>query len=302
MSFFKNIFGPKKNENPFDFSQIGVDMHSHLVPGIDDGSKSMEESVELIRALKELGYKKLITTPHIMADRYKNTPEIILSGIEKLKKTLKNHKIDMEIEAAAEYLIDDLFPEKMKEGNLLTMGDNYILVELSYFTEPPNLNNVFFELQTNGYNIILAHPERYIYWHDKPKKYQDLYDRGIFLQLNINSLTGWYSKESMRIAQKLIDNKLLKNIERLSKYFLKRLDALKAKYSVIREIRGKGFMIGLELNIKGKDIVDKCLEKGLILNCIQEKVVRFLPPFIITKKDIDRAISILDSVFVIHPV
>jgi len=210
MSIFKNLFGKKKNENPFDFSNIVVDMHSHLVPGIDDGSQSMEESIDLIRSLKNLGYKKLITTPHIMADRYKNTPEIIQAGLKKLRQALENQRIEIEIDAAAEYLIDDLFLTKIKKGNLLTMGDNFILVELSYFTEPPNLNNVFFELQTNGYNIILAHPERYTYWHQNPEKYQDLYDRGIFLQLNINSLTGWYSKESMHIAHKLIDNKLIK--------------------------------------------------------------------------------------------
>lgn len=210
MGFLNNIFTARKNDTPFDFSQIGVDMHSHLVPGIDDGSKSLEESISLIRALKDLGYKKLITTPHIMADRYKNNPEIIHSGLEKLRQAIKDQKIDIEIDAAAEYLIDDLFLEKMKSGNLLTMGNNFILVELSYFTEPPNLNNVFFELQTNRFNIILAHPERYTYWHNKPKKYQDLYDRGIFLQLNINSLTGWYSKESMRVAHKLIDDRLIK--------------------------------------------------------------------------------------------
>ena len=210
MSIFKNLFGKKKNENPFDFSKIVVDMHSHLVPGIDDGSQSLEESIDLIRSLKNLGYKKIITTPHIMADRYKNTPEIIKTGLKKIRQVLENQRIEIEIDAAAEYLIDDLFVTKIKEGELLTMGDNFILVELSYFIEPPNLNNVFFELQTNGYNVILAHPERYTYWHENFEKYQDLYDRGIYLQLNINSLTGWYSKESMHIAQKLIDNKLIK--------------------------------------------------------------------------------------------
>jgi tyrosine-protein phosphatase YwqE len=100
--------------------------------------------------------------------------------------------------------------EKIDSGKILTLGDNFILTELSYFTEPPNINAIFFELQTNGYNVILAHPERYLYWHDKKDKYRDLYDRGIYLQLNINSLTGWYSKESKKIAEYLIDNKLIK--------------------------------------------------------------------------------------------
>ena len=93
MSIFKNLFGKKKNDNPFDFSEIVVDMHSHLVPGIDDGSQSLEESINLIRSLKSLGYKKLITTPHIMADRYKNTPEIIMAGLKKIRQALENQRI-----------------------------------------------------------------------------------------------------------------------------------------------------------------------------------------------------------------
>jgi len=210
MGLLKSIFGKHQNVEPFDFARIGVDMHSHLIPGIDDGSQSVEESVELIRTLKNLGYKKLIITPHIMADKYKNTPEIIREGLDKLRNALKELRIDVELEAAAEYLIDDQLMEKIDSGNILTLGDNFILTELSYFTEPPNINAIFFELQTNGYNVILAHPERYLYWHDKKEKYQDLYDRGIYLQLNINSLTGWYSKESKKIAEFLIDNKLIK--------------------------------------------------------------------------------------------
>jgi len=210
MGFLKSIFGKNQNVEPFDFARIGVDMHSHLIPGIDDGSTTIEESVELIRAMKDLGYKKHIITPHIMADKYKNTPEIIREGLDKLRNAVKELRIDMELEAAAEYLIDDQLMEKIDSGNILTLGDNFILTELSYFTEPPNINAIFFELQTNGYNVILAHPERYLYWHDKKDKYRDLYDRGIYLQLNINSLTGWYSKESKKIAEYLIDNKLIK--------------------------------------------------------------------------------------------
>jgi len=190
MNLLKNIFGSAKSETSFDFSSIGVDMHSHLIPSIDDGSKSIEESLELIKNLKEMGYKKLITTPHIMADRYKNTPEIINEGLKIIRKTLKDQHVEMEIDVAAEYLIDDGFLKKMESGKLMTMGDNFLLVELSYFSEPLNLNSILFELQINNYKVILAHPERYTYWHDNMDKYQDLYDRGIYLQLNINSLTG----------------------------------------------------------------------------------------------------------------
>lgn len=211
MNLFKKLFGKEKLlEKPIDLGLLHTDMHSHLIPAIDDGSKSMDESIQLVRSMAEMGYKKLIITPHIMADRYKNNPEIILSGLEKLKAKIQNNNINIELEAAAEYLLDDGLETKVEQNNLLTFGDNNILIELSYFSEPPNLKSILFDLQIKGYNVILAHPERYVYWHDKFEKYEDLYHQGIFLQLNINSLTGWYSEESKRIAQKLIDQKLIK--------------------------------------------------------------------------------------------
>lgn len=196
--------------DPVDLGLLHTDLHSHLIPGIDDGSKTMEDSITLIRAMWDLGYRKMITTPHIMADYYRNTPEIILSGLEKLRAEMKKQAVGMEIEAAAEYMIDDAFMEKVEEGNLLTFGDDFVLVELSYIEEHPNLKSIFFELQTRGYQVVLAHPERYRYWHNAFGKYQNLYDQGIFLQLNINSLTGWYSPESKKIAEKLIQNNLIR--------------------------------------------------------------------------------------------
>ena len=202
----------KKTKNlnePINLGLLHTDLHSHLIPGIDDGSKSMEDSINLIKELWDLGYRKLITTPHIMADYYKNTPEIILTGLENVRAELKRQGIEMEIEAAAEYMLDDGFMAKLEAGNLLTFGNKFILVELSYIAEPPNLNAIFFELQTNGYQVVLAHPERYNYWHNDFSKYQDLFDRNILLQMNINSLTGWYSSESKKIAEKLIEHKLL---------------------------------------------------------------------------------------------
>jgi len=196
-------------EQPIDLGRLHTDLHSHLIPGIDDGAKTMEDSISLIKALKDMGYKKLITTPHIMTDYYKNTPDIINMGLESVRAELKRLEIEMEIEAAAEYMLDDGFMAKLEAGNLLTFGNKFVLVELSYIEEPPNLNSIFFELQTNGYQIVLAHPERYNYWHNDFSKYQDLFDRNIFLQMNINSLTGWYSHESKEIAERLLENNLI---------------------------------------------------------------------------------------------
>ena len=194
---------------PINLGILHTDIHSHLIPGIDDGAKTMEDSMQLIEELSKLGYKKLITTPHIMNDYYKNTPEIINAGLANVRKEIAVRGFDIEIEAAAEYMLDDGFEVKMKEGRLLTFGDNYLLVELSYMTEYPRLAEVLFYLQTNNYKVVLAHPERYTYWHHDFQKYHKLQDRGVYLQININSLTGWYSHGSKVIAQKLINRDMI---------------------------------------------------------------------------------------------
>ncbi len=190
-------------------AKVGVDMHSHLIAGIDDGSKTVKDSVSYVRKMKELGFSKLITTPHIMQDYFKNTPEIIREGLEKLMSALDKENIDIEIEAAAEYLIDDGFEKKMEAGDLMTFGDNYLLVELSYFSPPTNLKEILFNLQIAGYKIILAHPERYSYWFHTPQKYEDLKDRGVFFQVNTISLSGYYSGVVRKVAEKLIDQKMI---------------------------------------------------------------------------------------------
>lgn len=208
----REILGGKPHElkEPVNLGLLKVDMHSHLIPGIDDGAKTLSDSLELIRELKGFGYSKIITTPHVQLDRYKNTPEIIKSGLDLLKAEIASQSIDIDIEVAAEYLVDDGFLEILRNKKLMTFGNNYVLVELSYFSEPWNLKNVIFECQTEGYNLILAHPERYSYWYNDFSKVQDIYDRGVFLQMNINSLTGWYSPQSKKMAEKLVDANLIK--------------------------------------------------------------------------------------------
>lgn len=201
---FKNLFSPSKQALP-DFSAVRADMHSHLIPGIDDGARTMEDAVALIRRLNELGYSKLITTPHIQGEFYKNTPGIILAGLENVKNAVRAQNIPVEIEAAAEYLLDDAFPEKMNNGNLLTFGSKYILVEMSYYSPNPDLKNIVFNLQVDGYKVILAHPERYTYWFNDFSRYEDLKDRGVFFQLNIVSLAGHYPDPVKKFAEKLIE-------------------------------------------------------------------------------------------------
>jgi tyrosine-protein phosphatase YwqE len=206
---FNKIFGSGKLRKPLDLSFLKTDMHSHLIPGIDDGAPDIDASLKLAKQLKELGYKKIITTPHIQQEFYKNTPDIIHSGLDKVRESLKSNGIDIDIEAAAEYLIDDGFEEKAKNGNLMSFGDKYVLVELSYYNPHPNLKEIVFKLQVDGYKVVMAHPERYSYWFNDWKKFTELKDRGVFFQLNIVSLAGYYPEPVRKFAHKLIDEGMI---------------------------------------------------------------------------------------------
>ena len=209
MSWFSKWFKKEEILAPANLAKLQVDFHSHLIPGIDDGAKEMEESIAMIRRFKELGYKKVITTPHVMSDFYRNTPEIILKGLEEVKNELNKQKIEIEIEAAAEYYLDEFFNKKIQERTLLTFGEQYVLFELPFLSEPPNLASAIFELQTNGYQPILAHPERYGFWYNNFDNYHELKEKGVHLQLNILSLIGHYSPETQKIAERLIDENLI---------------------------------------------------------------------------------------------
>ncbi len=206
MGFFGNLFGPSRPDlGPADLSVLRCDIHSHFIPGIDDGSQTLEQSIELISAMHDLGYTKVITTPHVMADGFKNTPEIILGGLEKVRRELHAKGIAVEIEAAAEYYLDHEFDRLVKEKSVLTFGDNHVLFELPFLSEPAGLFNVVFEMQTLGYRPVLAHPERYQFWHTDFARYENMKDRGVLFQLNTIALMGAYGPVVKKTAEKLID-------------------------------------------------------------------------------------------------
>ena len=203
MSWLNNLFG--KPVKPFEDSLL-VDMHSHLIPGIDDGCENIEQSIVLIREFEKLGRKKLITTPHIMGDYYRNTPEIILPKLEELRARIKLEGIDIQIDAAAEYYLDETLLQKLDNNEpLLTIGEKYVLFETSFLNAPTQLDSLIFKLKSSGYKPVLAHPERYTYLINNFAKIQDILDRGVYFQININSLVGYYSKASKDLAEKLID-------------------------------------------------------------------------------------------------
>jgi protein-tyrosine phosphatase len=207
MGLFGSIFSKKAKQDPFDLSVFKVDMHSHLIPGIDDGSKSMDETIAMLAKFESLGFKKVITTPHIMSDYFRNTPEIILGGLAKVKEELKRINLNIEIEAAAEYYYDETLMEKLKnKEQLLTFGDNYLLFEFSFHSEPSQIDALIFEMITQNYKPVLAHFERYIFLHGSIDKAAEWRSKGVNIQLNYNSLTGHYGPEVLKQARKLVDS------------------------------------------------------------------------------------------------
>ena len=191
------MFFFKKKEIPLNefFPQGFVDIHSHLLPGIDDGAKDLENAIALIEKMSSFGIKNFITTPHILGDLYPNTPEIIKSKLQEVQEALvKRNFTDITITAAAEYMLDEQFAVILEKEEILTLKDNLVLVEMSYFSPPINLYDILFQLQLKGYKPILAHPERYNTYHNNFKEYYKLKRAGCLFQLNLLSLTEHYGK------------------------------------------------------------------------------------------------------------
>ena len=211
MGLFNRIFSKKElTIEPINLSFLRNDIHSHLIPGIDDGSPDMETTIILLKKFIDLGYKKVITTPHIMSDYYKNTPEIILSGLDKVNEEIIKNNLDIEIEAAAEYNLEPEFEDLIEKDKLLTFGtENYLLFELSFFDEPTRLNEIIWKMREKGLSPVLAHVERYGYWHKDYDKIEEMINRGVKLQVNIGSIIGAYGPEVKKVAEKLIEDKVI---------------------------------------------------------------------------------------------
>ena len=201
MLFFRN----KKSKEPVDYGFIGVDMHSHLLPGIDDGSPDMTTSLDLIKGMQLLGYSKLITTPHILSDMYPNTRQGILAKLKEVQQAMHEAGMTVELHAAAEYFLDDYVAALLKNKEpLLTMHDNWVLCEFSLAFPSHSLKDILFEMQMQGYLPVIAHPERYIYLQQSKDFYDELKATGCLFQLNVLALAGHYGKAVQELAHYLI--------------------------------------------------------------------------------------------------
>ena len=202
---FKLFSKSKTTPSRSDFSLLKTDMHSHLLPGIDDGSPDLATSLRLIKGMVDLGYTKLITTPHIMWDMYKNTPDKIQEKLEMLRAAVKENGINVEIHAAAEYFLDEYVEQLLRKNEpLLPISGKMVLVEFSLAYPSHSLKDILFEMQMQGYLPVVAHPERYIYLEHARDFYDELKDIGCLFQLNLLSLGNHYGKSVHELAQYLI--------------------------------------------------------------------------------------------------
>jgi len=199
LSFFKSK--PKLQELiPDNY----VDIHSHLIPGIDDGAVTLEDSFRLTKALQGFGTKQVITTPHVIQNVWDNSALQIKEKELSTIIALEKNQILIPFRAAAEYMLDENFVRLFRSEKLLTLKDNFVLVEMSYINPPIQLYSILFDMQVAGYIPILAHPERYLFYHNNFEEYNKLKTAGCHFQLNLLSTVGYYGEPITQITNKLL--------------------------------------------------------------------------------------------------
>lgn len=198
------MFNRQKKEAADLGGTLRVDIHSHLLPGIDDGAPTMDHTIGMLRKFEELGYQKLIFTPHIMSGVYDNTSEIILEKLEEVRHVSRELGLNLILEASAEYYFDETLFERIRKKDLLPFHGNHILFEFSFRNQPSQVEDIVFSLKSAGYQPVLAHFERYMYFHPSVEVAKSLRERGCYIQVNLNSFTGHYGPDVKNQAIRLL--------------------------------------------------------------------------------------------------
>ncbi|MET0570524.1 MAG: CpsB/CapC family capsule biosynthesis tyrosine phosphatase, partial [Pedobacter agri] len=200
--YLNNMFNFFTKRNKItDLSWLGTDMHSHILPGIDDGSPDVATSLRFVKALESLGFNHSIATPHIFKELYPNNFETIAKAKDELQHAMDAAGVNFKLESAAEYMIDQDFN---LDAEICSLQHQYLLIEMSYLNESPNIIPQIFNVEIKGYKPILAHPERYIFYFKDHSKLQIFKEKGCLLQLNLLSVTGYYGKEVKQLAEYLL--------------------------------------------------------------------------------------------------
>ncbi len=202
---FLNLF--KKNREPRPiFEALGTDMHCHLIPRVDDGSKCIEETVECLQTLRTLGYSKVYITPHFQTPRFENDEDDITRRFMEVKTKVADAGVDIELAGiGGEYRIDSGFYNRLKSPRFLRVAKKYVLVEFSLHQQMMGCDEMIFEMQMNGHEVILAHPERYPYLNVRGSRMEQLKNQGVYFQVNILSLGGFYGDDAKRRAFEMLD-------------------------------------------------------------------------------------------------
>ncbi len=205
MAFWDRLFRKEKEaKDIYKLDWLGWDVHNHILPQIDDGSKSIQESVILIKGLQDIGLRGCVCTPHVMSGVHPNTPITISTAYETLKSELVRQHIKFQLEFAAEYMIDDDLPSKIKSRGLCLLPNGHMLIEMSYLAESRSLFHTIKSIQDAGYTPVLAHPERYNYYHHNFQIFKDIRSTGCLLQLNLLSVSRYYGQHVKNQALMLI--------------------------------------------------------------------------------------------------
>lgn len=191
----------KKSSEPISV-WFSTDVHCHVVPGVDDGSPDADTSSRLVAAMYEMGIRHIVATPHVTQSTFENDASTLAEPVQRLKDVLKRDGVPVRIDQSAEYRIDELLQKHIEQGDLMPFPDNYLLIENSFIQEPWNLEQLVFDLQVRGFKPILAHPERYLYYHARGNRYEELH-RNLLFQINLLSLAGYYGKQEKKMAESL---------------------------------------------------------------------------------------------------
>ncbi|MFT4733298.1 MAG: protein-tyrosine phosphatase [Arcticibacterium sp.] len=186
-----------------------IDIHSHMLPGIDDGASTLEQTEALLSKVKNMGFSKCIMTPHTLPEIWENTTEGIKQTFMETKANLETPYKEMMQGAASEYMINDAFMSRLDTEPLLTLKDNYILIEMSYLNPPFALIDIIYEIKHKGYQPILAHPERYLFYHNDLKMYDKIKDLDVLFQLNLLSSVGYYGTHISKVSDYLLHADLI---------------------------------------------------------------------------------------------
>jgi len=197
MSVFSKLFKRNKEQVKLFYQ---TDVHCHISPGVDHGSQSIEQSLEMLRAEMEMGINRVILTSHVTAVTFENTRESLTNAYHQLRDAVAQAGLDIELAVSAEYRMDEYFDKENAADHLLPMPGNHILLENSFQQELMNLDELLFDMQIKGYKTILAHPERYNYYSRRRKRYEELHNKGARFQVNILSFTGYFGEEARDTA------------------------------------------------------------------------------------------------------